>query len=217
MRSAAGVIARIPYYLLNRSNVIPGVLPLNYTFSLTTRCNSRCMTCNIWKIKTNELSLEEWEKILLSVGKSPYWITLSGGEPFLFSDLVPLCKSIQQICDPAIVNIPTNSLTPGIAEKVAQIAGIFRPAQLILNLSLDGIGEDHDRIRGIPGNFSRFEKNLAQLNEVAREYPNLSIGIHSVISTYNIKRFSTLMAYAKSQPATSSSPKWRRSGWNLTR
>ncbi len=194
-------LATIPGYIAGRAAHIPHSLPINYTFSVTTRCNSRCRTCNIWQNKTNELSIGEWEKVLISLGQSPYWITLSGGEPFLYRDLVPLCERIQDICKPGIINIPTNSLTEGISEKVEQITKIFSPSKVIINLSLDGIGAEHDAIRGIPGNFTRFERNLASIVKVRERAANLTIGIHSVVSVYNFDNIHRLIAYAKSLPA----------------
>ena len=43
-------------------------------------------------------------------GRTPFWFTMSGGEPFLRKDLVELCASAFRHCRPAIINIPTNGL-----------------------------------------------------------------------------------------------------------
>ncbi|HEY9089745.1 MAG TPA: radical SAM protein [Anaerolineaceae bacterium] len=200
MRSLIPVALRIPLYQSFRALGFPRVLPVNFTFSLTTRCNSRCLTCNIWKKRTNEFTPEEWQKVCQSLGNAPYWITISGGEPFLYRHLLAVCEAIGKYCRPGIVNIPTNSLIQGTASKVEKIAALVAPAQLIINLSLDGIGAEHDRIRGIPGNFARFQRNLNELLEVRQRAPNLSLGIHSVVSTYNIDRIEELAAYARSLP-----------------
>jgi len=60
--------------------------------------------------------------------------------------------------------------------------------------SLDGAGEQHDRIRGVPGGFERFMANYRALR--ALDLPNLSIGIHSVISVFNVQDASALFDYA---------------------
>jgi MoaA/NifB/PqqE/SkfB family radical SAM enzyme len=153
------------------------------------------MTCNIWKKRVDDLRLDEWDKILQSIGDAPYWFTLSGGEPFLYPDIVPLTELIMKHCQPGIINIPHNSLIQNVAKKVGQIADICHPSQLIINLSMDGIGEKHDRIRGIKGNFKRFERTLADLLELRKDHPNLSIGIHTVISAFNVHELDEILSY----------------------
>ena len=45
-------------------------MPINFTVSITNKCNARCKTCNIWRIyeeqpelSKSELSAEEFERI----------------------------------------------------------------------------------------------------------------------------------------------------------
>ncbi|HHH41414.1 MAG TPA: radical SAM protein [Chloroflexi bacterium] len=191
------VLWRIPLYRLSRRLGWPRMLPINLTLSPSPRCNSRCLTCNIWMKREEELTMEEWEKVLQSLGRAPYWVTISGGEPFLFPNLVPLAQAVCHYCRPAILNIPTNSLlyqrTPPMVQAIAESCP---EVQIIINLSLDGVGVAHDRIRGVPGNFEKFERNYAALRELSRSLPNLTLGIHSVISTFNVDRVSVLYDYA---------------------
>jgi MoaA/NifB/PqqE/SkfB family radical SAM enzyme len=113
----------------------------------------------------------------------------------MVSDLVPLCRSIYERCRPSIINIPTNSLLyRTIPEKVAAICQAAPEAQVIINLSLDGVGDRHDAIRGVPGNFERFEANYRALRGL--KCPNLTIGIHSVISRFNVQDAVELFDYA---------------------
>jgi MoaA/NifB/PqqE/SkfB family radical SAM enzyme len=79
---------------------------------------------------------------------------------------------------------------------VKQIAESCPKSQLIINLSLDGIGAQHDFIRGVPGNFEKFERNLKVLLELREHLPNLALGIHSVISVFNVQAMDELIAYA---------------------
>jgi MoaA/NifB/PqqE/SkfB family radical SAM enzyme len=67
---------------------------------------------------------------------------------------------------------------------------------LIINLSLDGVGEKHDFIRGVPGNFQKFEERLQQYFELRQEFSNLTVGIHSVISVFSVDHLDELIAYA---------------------
>jgi MoaA/NifB/PqqE/SkfB family radical SAM enzyme len=189
------VLWKIPFFLLNRRFGWPRMLPVNITLSPTPRCNSRCLTCNIWMKRENELSMAEWDRIFQSLGHAPFWFTVSGGEPFMFKDLVPLCQSLYEHCRPGIINIPTNSLMCDIIpRKVEEICHSCTKAQVIINLSLDGVGSNHDQIRGIPGNFEKFEENYRALRRL--NCPNLTVGIHSVISRFNVDRVAELFDYA---------------------
>jgi len=192
-----GVLARSPFYMAYRRTGWPRMLPASLTITPSPRCNSRCSTCNIWKKREDELRLDEWERVFHSLGRAPFWFTISGGEPFMVPDLVPLCQSLYERCRPAIINIPTNGIMDGaISTKVKEICRGCPDAQVIINLSLDGVGEKHDRIRGIPGNFARFERTYQALR--ALDCPNLAIGIHSVISKFNVADAPQLFEYALS-------------------
>jgi len=190
-----GVVAKIPLFLLNRRLGWPKMMPVNITLSPTPRCNSRCITCNIWMKRENELSIAEWDRIFQSLGHAPFWFTVSGGEPFMFKDIVPLCQSLYKHCRPGIINIPTNSLMADIIPgKVEEICRSSPGAQVIINLSLDGVGTNHDSIRGIPGNFERFEANYRALRRL--KCRNLTVGVHSVISRFNVDHAAELFDYA---------------------
>ncbi|HID39440.1 MAG TPA: radical SAM protein, partial [Calditrichaeota bacterium] len=94
-------------------------LPVNLTISLLYSCNSRCQTCNVYEKKAADFTVEEYEKTFASIGKAPYWFTMSGGEPFLRKDIVDVCLAAAKYCEPGIINIPTNgSLYKVIPERV---------------------------------------------------------------------------------------------------
>jgi MoaA/NifB/PqqE/SkfB family radical SAM enzyme len=188
-------LRKVPLYLLNRRFGWPKMLPMSITLSPSPRCNSRCLTCNIWMKREDELTLEEWDKVFQSLCRTPFWFTVSGGEPFMNKFIVELCQLLYAHCRPGIINIPTNSLLAHrIPHQVEAICRSCPESQVIINLSLDGVGEKHDRIRGIPGNFAKFEQNYRALREL--DCPNLTIGIHSVISRFNVDDMPELFAYA---------------------
>jgi len=180
-------ISTIPSYYLFRKLGWPRKLPMNLTFSITNRCNSRCKTCKIYQKKSEELDLEEWRKVFAGLGQSPFWTTFSGGEPFLRSDFFDLVRSLYEQCHPSIINIPTNGLlSDRIPTVVKQISDYCRTSQIVINLSLDEVGENHDAIRGVPGNYEKAAQTFKALKSLGM--PNLSVGIHTVISKFNVKR-----------------------------
>jgi len=188
------LLPKIAAYKMFRAFGFPKIMPINYTVSLLYTCNSRCKTCNIWKKKAKNLTLSEYKEIFKSIGKSPYWITYSGGEPFLRDDIDEICIASYKICRPKIINIPTNGLLGDkIVKKVDKIAANCPKTNIIINLSIDGIGSQHDEIRQIPGNFEKVLYTFKKLKKL--KHKNLSIGIHSVISKFNVEDFSRIATY----------------------
>lgn len=185
------LIPRILLYKLSRSFRFPRIMPMNYTLSLLYTCNSRCSTCNVWKKKSDDLTVSEYKQIFKKLGRSPYWFTLSGGEPFLRKDIVEICQELFKYCKPKIINIPSNGLlTDTIVKNVQKITEICSKSQIIINLSIDGIEEQHNEIRNVPGNYNKVINTYNELKKLNIE--NLSIGIHTVISKLNVSGFSRI-------------------------
>jgi MoaA/NifB/PqqE/SkfB family radical SAM enzyme len=146
--------------------------------------------------RENELTIDEWGKVLASFGRAPYWFTISGGEPLMYPHIVELAQLAYEHCRPGIINIPTNAILPIIPERVERIARSCPDSHLIINLSLDGIGDKHDHIRGVKGNFQKFEERLEQLLALRKQLKNLTVGIHSVISTFSVGHLDEIIVYA---------------------
>lgn len=183
----------MPAFALFRAYGRPRLLPLNLTISFSFRCNSRCKTCNIHRKETPELNHEEWKRIFANYGRNLFWATISGGEPFLRKDLTSLVGLLYDHCRPSIINIPTNGfLTDGIVSAIADITEYCRRSQIIVNLSIDDIGARHDEIRGLPGSSGRALETFRRLKSM--HAPNLSVGIHTVISRFNAQRMPIIAA-----------------------
>jgi MoaA/NifB/PqqE/SkfB family radical SAM enzyme len=131
----------------------PITLPVNITVSVSYKCNSRCKTCNVWLLPNDDLTVGEWDRVFQSLGDAPYWFTFSGGEPTWREDLPEMVESAYRHCSPGIINIPTNGILDRIIPaRIERIARSVPKSELIINLSLDAVGEKHDEIRGVPHN-----------------------------------------------------------------
>lgn len=189
-------VIRVPFYNLARRTGRVPPLPLNLTFSISYRCNSTCRTCNAWRKRVRDLTLDEYEQVFNKLGRSPYWLTFSGGEPFLRPDLIEVVIAACRLCQPGIVNIPTNGLlTERVISGVERLLREAPHTQFVVNLSLDGIGERHDAIRGVPGNYARLIETYAGLRQIRS--PNLTLGLHTVISRFNLDDFLPLLYHVR--------------------
>ena len=191
-------LLRMPLYNAARRTGRFVPLPMNLTFSVSYKCNSRCKTCNVWRKRVQDLSLDEYEHIFRQLGKTPYWLTFSGGEPFLRPDLVDIVLASYRYCRPGIINIPTNGvLIDRIVSGVERLAHGAPRSQIVINLSLDGIGEDHNAIRGVPGNYDLLLESYAGLRKI--KAPNLTIGMHTVVSQLNVDKFIPLHQHVREE------------------
>jgi len=184
------LLSRIPgfhkHYYMGGSSA---PYPVNITISLLYSCNSRCMTCNVYEKRVDNFTVEEYSKTFEKMGRAPFWFTFSGGEPFLRKDIVDCVKVAYDHCKPGIINIPTNgSLNKVIPARVKEMVEYCKDSDIIINLSLDEIGEEHDRVRGFPGNWERAMVTYEELSKL-RHHDNFTLGIHTVISNFNVDKF----------------------------
>ena len=194
--SLTKVLPEIPVLKASYATGHPIRLPVNITVSVSYRCNSRCKTCNVWLLPNDDLTVPEWDRIFASMGRAPYWFTFSGGEPTLRKDMPEMVASAYHNCRPGIINIPTNGIQhkviPGRIEQVLQAAP---KSEVIINLSLDGVGAKHDVIRGVRDNWKHAMLTYAELKKLQRRYSHLTLGIHTVISNFNVDGFAELCEY----------------------
>ncbi len=186
-----------------------GSHPITLTFSVTARCQSRCLTCHIGECyqrhelrERPDLNIGEIEKIFQSLGPV-YFFNISGGEPFLRSDLPEIVALAVRYLKPAIIHIPTNALAPQRIEVICrQILEGFRKNGVLIPLtvkpSIDGVGRLHDHIRGVPGNFSKLEETIVRLKLLAEEYSQLHVELGTVVSKFNVDQLELIESYVHS-------------------
>src|SRR6266849_1340249 len=178
----------------------PLALPMNLTISVSYRCNSRCKTCNVWQRPNDDFTIEEYEKTFESVGHAAYWFTFSGGEPTLRKDLPEMVGAAYRHCRPGVINIPTNGIQDKIIpERVERVLQAAPGSEVIINLSLDGVGVKHDIVRGVKGNFERAMRTYAGLKALKGRYKNFTLGVHTVISNFNVDEFDNIYNFVRDE------------------
>jgi radical SAM protein with 4Fe4S-binding SPASM domain len=169
---------------------------------VTSKCNSKCKYCFYWKElnkEKNELKLEEIEKLTKGF-KNLVYVSLTGGEPFLRENLDKIGYFFYKNSRTRFLVIVTNgTLSEKIRENVKSILEMCPKINLSIRISLDALGDIHDKIRGIKGNFKQVLKTLEYLKEIKKKHPNLRIIIHSTYSAYNEDHVKELYDYIKLQ------------------
>jgi len=165
------------------------MLPFSIVISASYRCNSKCRTCDVWKKSSDEMTADEWRRVFAKLGRAPFYLTFTGGEPFLRADLHEMVIAGAELCRPGVITIPTNGLlTRRILDRVDQICAAAPHSQVGINLSLDGIGAEHDQIRQVPGNWDRAMETWQGLKELQGQHDNLVLSVHTVVSKFNTGR-----------------------------
>jgi len=123
----------------------------NAIIAVTNKCNARCIMCNIWNIEAkDELTPEDF----LKLPKTLKDINLTGGEPFLRTDIVDIAANITKVCPKTRIIFSSNGfLTEKITRDMTSIKKIN--PNLAISLSLDGIEEMHAEIRGIENAYQK--------------------------------------------------------------
>lgn len=158
--------------------------------AITYRCNSRCRMCNIWKNNnhSNELTPEDYMK--LPSGLSD--INITGGEPFLKNDLYEIVKTIKQKCVNANIIISSNGFEPELIvfamKKILKL-----DSKIGVAISIDGIGQKHDDIRGFKNGYKKATFTIKQLKNIGVK--NLKIAF--TIGDYNANQLEKVYKLSK--------------------
>ena len=191
------------FYLGNKNLILTGLgknlKPRWIWFGVTDKCNSHCTHCNIWKPApaANPFTLEEIKKVfsdpLLSEVET---IINSGGEAILRSDIVEIIKLEHKIFPKASLDLSTNGISADRMLKVVQEI-MDENIKINVGISLDGIGEVHDKVRGVPGNFEKVDYLVNKLLGIRNKYPDqLSLVVGLTLSDLTLDEWRKVKEYA---------------------
>lgn len=172
-----------------RRLLMPGVqMPVYLLVFVTSRCDARCRHCFYWReLNTvrNELTVDEYERLARFAGPT-FQVTLTGGNPELRTDLAQIAQVFYRHCHPANMTLCLlGRHTERVIQQVRDVLRLCPGLHLTVGLSLDGLGEEHDRLRVCPGLFERLQTTFAQLGEVKRQNPLLSVSAAITVSGLN--------------------------------
>jgi MoaA/NifB/PqqE/SkfB family radical SAM enzyme len=167
-------------------------------FFINSICNQKCQHCFYWRNLNchDDLSKEEIFSFSRSLGRIEN-LNLSGGEPFLRPDFGEICRQFIKCNKVRQIYVPTNGY---FADRtIKQITETLREKDLdlfVVEISLDGLGEFHDRFRGSPGAFDKAMQTyeaLAKLQESDSRLRIHAVSTATDINTDEIRRLTTYL------------------------
>lgn len=152
----------------NRSDGYASMPPIHISVLPTRACNLRCRMCQQWGEKgylhkkkyaedvKNTLPLETWKKILDDIAAFRPSIDFFGGEPLIYPHIDKLFEYTAKLDIPWIIT--TNAT---LLERHA--TSIVENNCWLVWISIDGLPDTHNRVRGSKTAFDRTAKGLKTL------------------------------------------------------
>jgi MoaA/NifB/PqqE/SkfB family radical SAM enzyme len=165
--------------------------PRNAIVAVTLNCNARCTMCDIWK---NDMHGEATPEVFARLPTSLRDINISGGEPFLRSDLPEILAAIKHTNPRARLVISTNGFQPGKTRRMLPDLLKADP-KLAMRVSIDGMHATHDEVRGIPGGFQKCVDTL----DMCRDAGIKDLGIGFTLLERNINDLAEVHDFAESR------------------
>jgi MoaA/NifB/PqqE/SkfB family radical SAM enzyme len=160
-------------------------------------CNQKCEHCFYWRNlnRRDDLTTEELFSLSRSLGRIEN-LNLSGGEPFLRPEFAEICRQFIRGNGVRQIYVPTNGYFT--ERTVKQIAGTLREKDLdlfVAEISLDGVGEFHDRFRVSPGAFEKAMQTYDALAKLQESDGRLRIHAISTATHVNMDEIRRLTSY----------------------
>lgn len=155
---------------------------------ITSRCNSCCVTCNVWKHHGKK---DIDASVLKEALKDPFFsevqsVGINGGEFSLVPNFMAILDALTSLPNLVSIYLITNGIATEKIKEHTKSAKAFCSAHGIsvsLCISLDGVGSIHDTIRGIPGNF---EKTVQLIKDISSDR---SLYCDDLIIGHTLSRF----------------------------
>jgi len=165
---------------------------------VTSRCNSFCQTCFYHEElnRPGDMTFDQIEKVSRTMPPiTDLW--LSGGEPTLRHDASEIIDMFVRRNGVRRLIIPTNGLVKSRVFDIADRAlGEHPSLDLYLNIALDGQGETHDRIRGVPGHWEKTLDCIDALYPLKEKYGDrLRLNVNTVVCAGNYSEIEQLAEF----------------------
>jgi len=152
--------------------------------AVTYRCNSRCCMCYTWKHPSKkEDEIRPGDLLTLP---SMVRLNITGGEPFLRDDLGEILDVVKRKAKRVVIS--SNGF---LTKRTLDVMNKHRDVGI--RISVDGIGETHDKIRGVKGAHHKTIETLQGLRALGVK----DLGIAATVSEQNATDLVALYKLAK--------------------
>lgn len=168
-------------------------LPWFINLAVTNRCNLSCPMCQSNRAAPLSVDIEKLEPFFHKLShwlKPPRRILLTGGEPLTHKGIFTIVAMLSERGYHPMLNTNAAALTAEKAESLEK-AGLST-----INISLDGVGEVHDKMRLGPGLF----QGVMDIIHYLSLHTSLEISVISVISAQNASSLPALTRLLASNP-----------------
>ncbi|HEX6624337.1 MAG TPA: radical SAM protein [Pyrinomonadaceae bacterium] len=167
-------------------------------FFVTSRCNAKCETCFYHEElnRPGDLTFGQIERVSQTMPAiTDLW--LSGGEPTLRHDASEIIDLFVENNGVRRVIIPTNGLVKTRAFEIVERDLSTHPElHLYLNVALDGYGETHDRVRGVPGHWRKTLDCIEHLYPLKERFAHrFRLNVNTVVCAENYAEVERLAAF----------------------
>ncbi len=153
-------------------------------WELTNRCNARCVHCGSESGDCRENELTESEALQLCEELAELGckhIGIIGGEFFLSPYWEAVTKRLIEL------GVGVAHLTNGVLLNDKNIAKLLNLRVGAISVSIDGIGETHDYLRGVPGLYGKVIESVRKSKAAG-----FRVGVNTAISKRNIHEMQEL-------------------------
>ncbi len=165
--------------------------PLTLQLPITSRCNSSCVTCNVFK---QHQKIDINAQTLKTVLQNDFFsevrtVGVNGGEFTLVPSFFDILDSLFVLPNISSVYLISNGLLPDKLLSYLQRAKILcesHDVNLHFCLSCDGVEEVHNHVRGIPNCFERTKMILDTMMKDGQTYCH-SMSVGCTISRQNVE------------------------------
>ncbi len=160
-------------------------------------CNMKCEHCFYWTSlnKRDDLSKDEIFALSDSLGKIEN-LNLSGGEPFLRKEFAEICRKFITTNGARQIYVPSNGYFTD--RCVAAVKDVLQEKELdmfVVELSLDGMPEFHDKFRVARHAFEYAMRTYDALIELQKSDPRLRVHSISTATDVNMEEIRKLTTY----------------------
>lgn len=173
---------RIAYY----AGVRFGQRPVHLNIEVTKHCNATCDFCDYWKTE-EEMRIEDYSEVVRRF--RPMVVVFTGGEPLLRKDISAVVRRVKET-EP---NIYSSLITNGSLLTIEKAQDLREAGLDRLCISLDYLGERHDRSRGCEGLFERIRDLSTQLPAVGFD----KVAFNTIIMEDNLDDLVPIACFAK--------------------